>query len=169
MGYHTNRILDAKPIQLCFTETTPDFRRIYRFRKSSCPINADDMFDQDVDGVTVRLSLLVNLERFLVETRVDGNIRNLGGIVVVEFLDVIPDAGRIGFDGCENHEVLQMLVLAEGRWFEDNLFEQLDQLIWQVGVQECLDGNGDIIWIRAFWDCGSGNLMSDGHGVEVNT
>lgn len=113
------------------------------------------------------LSLLVNLKGFLVETRVDANIGNLRSIVVVEFLDVVVYSRGIGFDGCEDQEILQVLVLAERRGFEDDLFEQLDQFVGQVGAQECLHCHGDVIWISRFGNSGASDLLLDEMGKRT--
>ena len=119
------------------------------------------MLDQDVDSITMRLSLLVNLKSFLVETRVDANIGDLRSVVVVEFLDVVLYSCGIGLDRSENEEILQVLVFAEGRGFKDDLFQQFDQFVGQVGTQERLHGDGYVIWISGFGDSGPGNLQLD--------
>ena len=130
-----------------FTKTAPNLWSIDGLRESGSPINADDMFDQDVDCIAMGLSLLVNFEGFLVQTRVDRNVGNLRCVVIVEFLNVVADTSRISLDCSEDQKILQVLILAKGGWFEDDLFEQLDQFGRQIGVQECLDSNGDIIRI----------------------
>ena len=72
------------------------------------------MLDQDINCVTVSLRFLVDFECFLVKTRVDGNVGNFRSIVIVEFLDVVPNTSRISLDRSENQEILQVLILAEG-------------------------------------------------------
>jgi hypothetical protein len=119
------------------------------------------MLDQDINCITMSLSLLVDLERFLVETRVDGNGSNLRSIIVVQLLDVIANTSTVGFDGGKNQKILQVLILTERRGFKDNLLEQFDQFIRQVSIQERLDRDGDIIGISRFRDRSSGDLRLD--------
>jgi len=83
-------------IELGFTKTTPNLWSINGFHKHSSPINTDDMLDQDVNCVTVRLSLLVTLECFPAETRVDCNVGDLRYIVIVEFLNVMRNSTGAG-------------------------------------------------------------------------
>ena len=71
----------------------------------------------------MRLCLFVDLESFLVKTRVDGDVGNLGGIVVIELLNIITHATTVSFDCREDQEILEVLILAKWRWLQDNLFE----------------------------------------------
>ena len=47
--------------------------------------------------------------------------------------------------------VLEIAVVAEGRSFNDDLFEQLDQLQREVGFDEGMDGNRDVVRVGALW------------------
>ena len=119
----TDRVLDTKTIKLCLSETAPDVWCIDRLCELSGTINRDDVFDQNIDCVTVRLRLFIDLESFFVETRVDCNIGDFRSIVVVEFFDIISYTRAVGFDGGENQQVLQVLIFTERRRFQDDLFE----------------------------------------------
>src|SRR5579859_388716 len=164
---NTNRVLDTETVKLCLTKSTPYLWIVDLFGKSCSPVNTDNMFDQDVDSIAVGLRLLVNLKRFLVETRVDGNVGDFRIIVVVQLLDIFADTSTVSLDCGENQEILQVLIFAEWRWFEDDLLEQFNQLIRQIGIQECLYSDRDIIGIRAFGNCGSSDLELENNREEV--
>ena len=52
-----------------------------------------------------------------------GDLRDLGGIVVLQFVDVSNDLPLIRADGSKEQEVLEVAVVAEGRGFNDDLLE----------------------------------------------
>jgi hypothetical protein len=53
---------------------------------------------------------------------------------------------------------LEVLVLAERRRLQDDLFEQLDEFNGEICRAECLDGYGNIIGVCALWNCGGYDL-----------
>ena len=72
------------------------------------------MLDQDIDGLTMLFVLLVDHERFLVQSMLGSNLRNLGGIIVLQFIDVPDNFALVFTDGGEKQEVLGISVVAEG-------------------------------------------------------
>ena len=72
------------------------------------------MLDQDVDGLTMLFVLLVDHERFLVQSMLGSNLRNLGGIIVLQFIDVPDNFALVFTDGGEKQEVLGISAVAEG-------------------------------------------------------
>jgi hypothetical protein len=81
------------------------------------------MLDQDIDGLSVLLVLLVDHERLLVQPMLGSDLRDLGGIVVLQLVDVSDDLALVRTDGSKEQEVLEIAVIAEGRGFDDDLLE----------------------------------------------
>lgn len=91
--------------------------------------------------------LLVDRERLFVQTMLHGNTCNFRDVVVSELLDVTNDLALVRTDCSEQEEVLEVLVLAEGRGLEDNLFQEFDEFDRKVGSQERLDGDRYVVRI----------------------
>ncbi len=121
-------------------------------------VDADDVLDEHVDGGRLVADLLEDLEGLLVQADLDAHARDLLGVVAVEAVDVVHDAGLVGLGGGEDEQVLQVLVVAEGRRLQHDLLEQLDQLGGQVGVEEARDGLGHL-----------GRVGGLGHGAVAMT
>jgi len=79
------------------------------------------MLDQDIDGLTVLLVLLVDHERLLVQSVLGSNLWDLGGIVILQLVDVSDDFTLVCTDGGKEQEILQIAVVAEGRGLDDDL------------------------------------------------
>ena len=109
------------------------------------------MLDQDIDGLTVLLVLLVDHERLLEQPVLGSDLGDLCGVVVLQLVDVPDNFALVRTDSSEEEEVLEIAVVAEGRSFNDDLFEQLDQLQREVGFDEGMDGNRDVVRVGALW------------------
>ncbi len=71
------------------------------------------MFNENIDRQRMLFVLLVDGERFLIQSMLRGNLRNVGGVVVLEFVDVSNDLSFVRTDGSKEHQVLQIAVVAE--------------------------------------------------------
>jgi hypothetical protein len=91
-----------------------------------------------------------------------GDASYLGDVVVLELVDVPDDLALVRADRREQKQVLQVLVVAERRWLDDDLLEQLDELDRHVGGQEGFDGDRHIVRVGALRN-GRGH---DLHGNE---
>ena len=59
-------------------------------------------------GRCVDLKLFEYRESFLVEFAADGDVCDVGGVVVVEAIDVLHDATAVGFDRRQDQQVLEI-------------------------------------------------------------
>lgn len=130
------------------------------------------MLDENVDGKPMLLVLLVDREGLFVQLVLRRNLGDLVRIVVLEFADVADNFALVGANGGQQQEVLQVTVVTEGGRLDDDFLQQLDQLNWQIGLNEGLDCDGNIIWVRAFRERGGNDLLRsifrlcvDGEGV----
>ena len=117
------------------------------------------MLDENVDGHLMLLVLLVDKEGLPVQPMLGRNPGDIRDVVVGELIDVAHDLALVRADSSEHQQVLQVLVLAERRRLKDDLLEQLDKLNRQVGGQEGLDRDRDIVGVCAFRQCGCNNLF----------
>src|SRR5258708_1361246 len=104
------------------------------------------------------LILLVDRERLLVQAVLDSDACNFRDVVVGKLLDVADDFALVRADGSEQEEVLEVLVLAEGRGLENNLFQDLNEFNGKVSGQERFDGDRYIICIRRLRHSSRDNL-----------
>ena len=148
---HTNGIFDTKAIQLGLSQPTPNLRLVDLIRILHTTIEGNHMLDQDIDGLTVLLVLLVDHERLLEQPVLGSDLGDLCGVVVLQLVDVPDNFALVRTDSSEEEEVLEIAVVAEGRSFNDDLFEQLDQLQREVGFDEGMDGNRDVVRVGALW------------------
>ena len=125
------------------------------------------MLDENVDCLRVLLVLLEDEECLLVQAVLDGNLGNLGDVVVLELVDVADDLALVRTDSCQHEQVLEVAVIVEGRGLKDDLLKQLDELQRQVGSEESLDGGRDIVGVGALGQCGSHNLVDELTAVSV--
>lgn len=109
------------------------------------------MFNKNIDSLSVLLVLLVDRERLFVQPMLGSNLWDLGGIVILQFVDVADDLPFVCTDGSEKQEVLEVAVVTEGRRFDDDLFQQFDEFKRKVGFDEGMDGNRDIVRIGTLW------------------
>ena len=125
------------------------------------------MLNENVDCLRVLLVLLEDEECLLVQAVLDGNLGNLGDVVVLELVDVADDLALVRTDSCQHEQVLEVAVVVEGRGLKDDLLKQLDELQRQVGSEESLDGGRDIVGVGALGQCGSHNLVDELTAVSV--
>ena len=125
------------------------------------------MLDEDVDCLRVLLVLLEDEECLLVQAVLDGDLRDLGDVVVLELVDVADDLALVRTDSRQHEQVLEVAVVVEGRGLKDDLLKQLDELQRQVGSEESLDGGRDIVGVGALGQCGSHNLVDELTAVSV--
>ena len=96
------------------------------------------------------LKLLIDKKCLLVQLVLlaDGDLGNIGTVVVLQALDVVHDAHLIGLDGGEDEQILQVSVgceLAVLGSVQNDALEQLDELVGQVGGHEGLDGRRNLL------------------------
>ncbi len=106
-------------------------------------------------------------ESLLVETVVGSDLGNLLNVVAIKTVDVVHDLALVGADGSKEQQVLQAAVVAECRWLQDDLLEQLDELVRQVGSHEGLDGSRDIVGVGRFGDGSRSHLLDKLAAVNV--
>ncbi len=73
--------------------------------------------------------------------------RNLHMVVVLEFVDITDHFASVCTNGGQQKQVLQVLVVAERRWLDDDLLQQLDEFNPKVCSQKGVDGDGNIIGV----------------------
>ena len=100
-----------------------------------------------LDSRSVDIELFEDGESFLVELIGNGDVGDVGGVIVIQTVDVLHDAAAVGFDGRQDEQVLQIAVVAEDGAVEDNLLEELDELVGQIGRHESFDGNRNVFGV----------------------
>ena len=145
----TYRVLDTKTIQLCFRKTTPHLWFIHFIGIIKTTINRDDVFNKDIDGLSMLFILLVDREGFLVQAMLNSDPGNFTSIVVLELVDITYDFPFVRPDGGEEKQILEVLVVTERRGLDDDLFKQFNKLDGEISCQECLDGDGNVVGICA--------------------
>jgi len=155
---HTNGIFDAETIQLGLGQSAPNLRLVDLVCILHTTIEGNHMFDQNIDGLSVLIVLLVDHERLFIQPVLGSDLWDLGGIVILQFVDVADDLPFVRTDSGEKQEVLEVAVVAEGRRFDDDLFQQFDEFKGKVSLDEGMDGDGDIVRVGTFWQYGGNNL-----------
>lgn len=69
------------------------------------------------------LVLLVNHERLLEQSVLDGDLRDLGGVVVLQLVDIPNDLAFVCTNGSKKEEVLKIANIAEGGRFDDDFLK----------------------------------------------
>ena len=59
------------------------------------------------------------------------------------------------------------MIPEDGVFIQDNLLEQLNELIWQIGRHEGLDRHGDILWILGLTEGSLDDLVDELTTVAV--
>ena len=163
----TNSLFDTDTVKLSLSQTTPDLGLVNLVGILNTTVERDDVLNKDVDGACVIVVLLEDEEGLFVETVLNGDPGNLSDIVVLQLVDITNYLALVRTNGSQHHEVLQVLVVAEWRGLQNDLLEQFDKLDGQVGRQEGLDGDRDIIGVSAFRDGSSNNLVNQRTTVHV--
>ena len=86
-------------------------------------LDGRDVVDGRLGRLAVQLGLLEDDERLLVQLRADGDVGDVGHVVVVEPVDVVHDARLVGLDGGQDEQFLQVIVLALGAALQYDLLE----------------------------------------------
>mmetsp|Transcript_37454 Transcript_37454/g.84891 ORF Transcript_37454/g.84891 Transcript_37454/m.84891 type:complete len:394 (+) Transcript_37454:1675-2856(+) len=134
-----NALLDHQLGQLRLAEHRPHLLLVYAFSELGRALDGLDVVEQDLSRLAVQLGLLEDDESLLVQLRADGDVGDVGHVVIVEPVDVVHDARCVGLDGGEDEQVLQITVVGELGVLQHDLLEQFDELVWQVGRHEGLD------------------------------
>lgn len=79
---------------------------LYKFTQSVHP------FLSYLNGRCVDVKLLEDGKRLLIELTADGNVGNVWRVVVVQPVDVLHDAGAVGFDGGQDKQILKVSVVS---------------------------------------------------------
>ncbi|KAI3480029.1 hypothetical protein L1887_57805 [Cichorium endivia] len=154
-------VLDAQGRRAAPCEARPDGGLVELVGVLLAAVDGDNVLDEHVHGVLVLLGLGEDAEGLLVEAVVDGDLGDLLDIIAVEAVDIVHHLALVGADGGEQQEVLEAAVVAERRRLEDDLFEQLDELVRQVGGHEGLDGGRDVVRVGGLGDGGGGDLLDE--------
>lgn len=56
-------------------------------------------------------------------------------------------------DGCNDEQVLQVVIVGEGGVLQHNLLQQLYEFCLEAGSHEALDGHTDLLRVLALWQC----------------
>mmetsp|Transcript_6019 Transcript_6019/g.8839 ORF Transcript_6019/g.8839 Transcript_6019/m.8839 type:complete len:610 (+) Transcript_6019:2100-3929(+) len=83
------------------------------------------------------------------------------GIKVVNFVNISSNASRIGTNGSQNQQILQVTVVREIRSLEDNALEQGNQFTWQIGSHEGFDSAAHFISAVALRQSPLNNLINE--------
>ncbi len=96
---------------------------------------------------SVLVVLLVDAERFLVPTTIDGNLRNLVNIAIFELVNVI-NGLALSARMAGVHRSAGSCLSRERRRFDDDLLEEFDG---EISRDEGLDGDRYIVGVGALW------------------
>lgn len=80
---------------------------VIRIRKERT-LKAPGPWDSDLHCRGVDVELSEDGESLLEELVADGDVGDVGGVVVVQAVDVLHNAGAVGLDGGQDQEVLQV-------------------------------------------------------------
>lgn len=147
-----DRFLGTEIIQLCFGKTTPDLGDIHILGVLVGAVNATHVLEQHVHSAVVVVIILVHNHGFLEETVSESVVGNVLGVKVGESTDVVEDLGLVDLDCGQDQEVLKVALVAEGSGLENNPFEQVDQIVGQVGAHECLSRDRNFVRILRLGD-----------------
>mmetsp|Transcript_27243 Transcript_27243/g.69170 ORF Transcript_27243/g.69170 Transcript_27243/m.69170 type:complete len:886 (-) Transcript_27243:1919-4576(-) len=141
------------------------------------PVKVTEVVDEDRDGLGLVVKLLVDDEGLLKEALADADGRDVEAVELVEAVDVLHDAPLVllgevprtrHLHGREDEQVLEVLVGGKLRVLpEDNLLEQLDELVGQVGRHERLDRARDGLAVLALGERRGHDLVHEGPLVLV--
>jgi hypothetical protein len=163
----TDSILDPQTVELSLTESAPDLGLVDLVSILRSSVERSDMLDENAHRLSVLVVLGVDGKGLLVETLLDSDPRDLVRVVVLEPTDVADDLALVGADGGEEEEVLKRSVVGEGRGFEDDLLEQFDELGGEVVLDECLNGDWDVVRVGRLGDGGGDDLVDELPSVNV--
>ena len=110
-------------------------------------LDALDVVDEHLRRLAVQLRLLEDHERFLVQLGADGDVGDVGHVVVAQPVNVVHHARLVRLDCREDEQVLQVLVVGELGRLQHDLLEQLDQLVREVRRHERLHGRRDDVGV----------------------
>ena len=154
-------LLDEITVELSLTELAEHLRLVDTLGELTCTLNVGDVVDEDLDGGHVVVELLEDGEGLLKQTRSDGNIGNIRGVVVVEAVDVVHNACAVSLDGGQDEQVLEVAVASELVTLNDDLLEQLDQLVGEICSHESLDGGRHLLRVLRFGKGGLDDLVNN--------
>lgn len=155
----TDGVFDAQTVKLSLRKPAPHLWLVYLGSEVETTIDRYDVLDQNVDRHEMLLVLLVDSQRLFVQAVLGGNLCNVGSIVVLQLVDVTDDLALIGADCSKEEKILQVLVVAEGGWLDNDLLKQLNELNREVGGDECPDGDGNIVWVSGLGNSSGRNLI----------
>ena len=147
----TDRVFDAQAVELGFSKTTPNFGFVNFVSIIQTAVDGNDVFDEDINSHSMLVVLLVNRQGFLIQAMFGCDLGDITGIVVLQLVDVTDDLPFVCPDGRQQQEILKVLVVTEGRRLDDYLLEQFDELQGEVGFDEGMDGNRDVVRVSALW------------------
>jgi hypothetical protein len=156
----TDSILDPQAIQLSLGQPTPNRRLVDLGRKLHRSIDTNDVLDEHADSLEVQVVFAEKREGLLVELMLDGDRCDLVDIEALDLLNVSHHFALVGPNGSKEEELLEVAVVAEGRWLEDDLLEELDELDRQVGRQKRLDSDRHVLRVLR---------LRDSRGNDLNT
>ena len=118
------------------------------------------VLEQHFHRLRLEAKLLVNLKSLVEHLVADRDLAHRRAIKVVEPRDVVRDAALVGLDRGDDEQILQVVVVGEGRvGHQHNLLEQLDQLRLQARGHKGLDRDGDLLRVAALGQRGGHNLV----------
>jgi hypothetical protein len=141
---------DVACSKLSLTKLAPDTRILGVLSEAESAFKGTirvQVIDEDADGVIKDLELFINGESLFKELGLGGDGSNVGSVVVIETLDIFHDERVIGLDGGQQEQILERTVVGEARVLQDDLLEEIDELVGELGIHECTDGNCNVVRI----------------------
>ena len=72
----------------------------FHFSPFSQPVEICHVLDEDLNRRGINLELFKDGKCFLVQLRADGDVSDVGGVVVIQSVDILHHFGLVSLDGC---------------------------------------------------------------------
>ena len=108
------------------------------------------VLDHDLHGLLALGGLLVEGDGLLQQPALGAGARHGDRVDVVELGDIVLHPFLVGLDSGHDQQGLEVLLALELARLQDDLVQQLDQIVRQVGIQEHLHAQGHLVGLLAF-------------------
>lgn len=156
-------------VELGLAKLTEDSWLVDLFSVLSGLLDVVQVVKDDSDGFNWLVDLLVDAEGFIVEAVLGilGKLSEFHAVVLVQLVDVIHDSSWIGLDGSQDQQVLKACILSEVGVVQNDAFEQLNQMLWKLSVDESLDSDRNFVDIFGLRQGSLDNLLNYVLSVRV--
>ena len=156
-------VVDGAVVELGLGDLAPDGGVGASLSELEGAVDGLDLVQEDADSFNGHVELLVDGEGFLIALvlLVEADEGELGTIVVVEAVDVLHDSVLGGADTSDDEEVLEVLVVGEVGALEDDSLEKANEVLGNIGVDEGLDGLGDLFGVLGLGEGGVDDLLNE--------